>query len=110
MSPLQLPPNTFGVAERDENGDAIFYKPRPNQDLSQAVIEVAERRQRNLANKDNVILRNLTFTGSPDNVSNNGKSLQIGGISSSARGISFYNRNLLCSGCKLCRQVFCARQ
>ena len=97
VAPSQLPAGTFGVAERDENGNKIFYKPLPGQDLSKAIIEVSERRrQLNLAQKDNVILRNLTFTGSPDNVNNNGKSLQIGGgMSSSAREVSFYNRNVL---------------
>ncbi|MBW3625547.1 MAG: right-handed parallel beta-helix repeat-containing protein, partial [Armatimonadetes bacterium] len=57
-----LEPGTFGVAERDENGNKIFVRPAPGTDWRKALIEVGVRPFHMwFFWKDNLVLRGLTF-------------------------------------------------
>jgi hypothetical protein len=57
-----LEPGTFGVAERDENGNRIFIKPPADADFASAKIEVTTKRHLLHSHyKSNLVLRNLVF-------------------------------------------------
>ena len=57
-----LKPNTFGVAELDENGNKIYIRPQEGIDFSQAKIEVATKQfLLRFFHMENVVLRNLSF-------------------------------------------------
>ena len=56
-----LTPATFGVAERDENGNRLFLRPGQGIDPTTAQVEVATRRQFvQFTAKNGLVLRNLT--------------------------------------------------
>ena len=56
-----LTPGTFGVAERDENGNQLFIRPTEGVDPVTAQIEVAVQRQfGSFSAKNGLVLRNLT--------------------------------------------------
>ena len=56
-----LTPGTFGVAERDENGNKLFIKPASGTNLANAQVEVASRRIfAKFTAKDGFVIRNLT--------------------------------------------------
>jgi hypothetical protein len=61
--PHTLPPGSFGVAEREENGNRIYLRLAPGTALRpDATIEVATRSSLlNLKGKNNVVIRNLTM-------------------------------------------------
>ncbi len=57
-----LQPDTFGVAELDENGNKIYIRPQEGIDFSQAKIEVATKQfLLRFFHMENVVLRNLSF-------------------------------------------------
>lgn len=57
-----LTAGTYGVAERDENGNKIFVYPPSGTDMTQASVEVAVRHSFvTISSKSNLVLRNLTF-------------------------------------------------
>ncbi|HLL88894.1 MAG TPA: hypothetical protein VK324_06300 [Tepidisphaeraceae bacterium] len=57
-----LKPGQFGIAERDENGNKIFFTPPEGVNLSKALIEVSTRQYHLWAfYKSNLVLRGLTF-------------------------------------------------
>ena len=56
-----LTPGTFGVAERDENGNKLFIKPASGTNVANAQVEVASRRIfAKFTAKDGFVIRNLT--------------------------------------------------
>jgi hypothetical protein len=63
LDPAQvLEPGTFGVAERDENGNKIFVRPPAGVDWSSAKVEVSTRRHLLHSHyKSNLVLRDLVF-------------------------------------------------
>ena len=57
-----LTAGTFGVAERDENGNKIYLYPPVGTNMATAVIEVCVRSKfMTISQKENLVLRNLTF-------------------------------------------------
>ena len=57
-----LKPDTFGVAELDENGNKIYIRPQEGIDFSQAKIEIATKPfLLRLFHMENIVLRNLSF-------------------------------------------------
>jgi hypothetical protein len=57
-----LKPGTFGVAERDENGNKIFLRPAEGTDWNKALVEVGVRPFHIWSfYKHNLVLRGLTF-------------------------------------------------
>ncbi len=60
--PAVLPPGSFGVAERDENGNRLFVRVPEGVSLDHITIEVAERRQQLIfGEKRNLVVRGMTF-------------------------------------------------
>lgn len=61
--PGVLVPGTYGVTEKEEHGRWLYVYPPKGVDLNDALVEVATRgRLLNINMRENVVLRNLTFT------------------------------------------------
>lgn len=75
----RLQPGTFGVAELDENGNKIYFRPENDTNLSQAKIEVATKRYIfRFFNLDNVVINNLTFQHSVGEIEVAGSAVLFG--------------------------------
>ncbi|MDJ0798481.1 MAG: right-handed parallel beta-helix repeat-containing protein [Calothrix sp. MO_167.B12] len=74
-----LKPDTFGVAELEENGNKIYVRPKEDVEFSKAKIEVGTKRfLLRFFHMENVVLRNLNFQHSSGKTAITGAAVMFG--------------------------------
>lgn len=99
-----LEPNTFGVAELDENGNKIYIYPADGVDFANAKIEVATKRfLLGFSHMENLVLRNLVFQHSASQLTQHSGNQVTGGaavrVGSAWDLDEFENNNILIEDC-----------